>query len=310
MILLYGIAGLLLIVVLVGMAYQMLFTLIDRQRYKTPPGEMIDIGSHRLHIRIMGDAPGLTVVLDAGVGGNNLDWQRVQQEVGKFARVVSYDRGGYGWSEKGPDPRTPERIVEELHLLLNRAGITPPYIMVGHSFGGIYVRLFARKYPDEVAGFIFVESSHPDMLKAVNTEPELKRLRRVMIFKRLGIVRAMLPRLMSHAKVLDRTARKQYLAINMLDTDNVIREAKPMYESGVDLPETIDLPLTVISRERFDELPAEKRWQEYQDRLVALSADAKRIYTSTSSHYTALVEPDPVVSAIRDMVAQTIDNSV
>lgn len=292
-------------IVLLGITYQALFTILDQRRYRVPPGKLVDVGGYKLHVQVMGatkeNSP--TVIMDAGVGNNSLDWQLVQPEIAQRARVISYDRAGYGWSDDGTEPRTPERVVEELHQLLQRAEIEPPYLMVGHSFGGIYVRLFAEQYPDEVVGLVLVESSHPDMIKTINTGPELKRLRRVAVFKKFGIVRAMLPRLLSHANYLDPVARKQYLAMNMLDSDNVIREALPMYETGITLSDSIDLPVTVISRERFDEVAAEQRWQEYQDQLAALSPRVRHLYSKSSSHYTALADPQIVISAVDDLLA-------
>jgi pimeloyl-ACP methyl ester carboxylesterase len=297
------IAGLLLI----GGIFEIVLAQRDRQRYRTPPGRLIDVGGHKLHIRSMGERkPNQpVVVLEAGVASNSLDWQKVQSKVAEFAQVVTYDRAGYGWSEAGTDPRSPQQIVTDLHTLLHNAGINPPYVMVGHSFGGIYVRLFAETYPDEVAGLILVESSVPSMIKTVNTEPEARRLKRVARLKRFGMVRLMLPRILSHVKHLDGAAKQQYLAMNLLDSDNVIREALPMYQ-GITLSDTVAVPLIVISREPFDEVAGEKRWQEYQQELVALSSDTRHIHTSSASHYPALSEPDVIVRAIQDMMGRFV----
>ena len=86
-------------------------------------------------------------------------WQTVQPRVAEFARVCSYDRSGIGWSESGREPRTSQRIVRELHTLLSDAGEEAPYVLVGHSFGGANVQLYAAEYPDEVAGMVLVDSA-------------------------------------------------------------------------------------------------------------------------------------------------------
>ncbi len=104
-----------------------------------------------------GEAGAPTVVMDIGAGGNVLDWQPVQPEVAGFARVCTYDRGGAGWSEPGAQPRTSQQFVEELHALLDNAGIEGPYVLVGHSLGGNNVQIYASRYPDEVAGMVLVD---------------------------------------------------------------------------------------------------------------------------------------------------------
>jgi len=295
-----GILGL----ILAGVVYEAVFTAMDRRRYKNPPGKRIDVGGHRLHIHIMGERqPGQpAIIFDAGIGGNSLDWELVQPGVAGFAQSVTYDRAGYGWSEPGPKPRTPQRIVEEWHTLLDKAGIAPPYILVGHSFGGLHARLFAEQFPDDVAGIVLVDSSHPQMLSERNTEPEIRRLRRVARFKRIGFLRLLLPRMMYRANHLPGDSRKRYLAFNLLDSNNVIHEAWPMFEDGVALSEAVNVPLTVVSRAPTEEISSERLWHEYQQKLVELSPDAKHLISEKGSHYIALADPHLVINAIKDML--------
>lgn len=126
-----------------------------------PPGRRVDVGGFELHINCAGDrAP--TVVVEAGLAGFSLEWLEVQRRVASDLRVCVYDRAGYGWSDPGPLPRTVDRIAGELDKLLSAAGERPPFILVGHSFGGYVVRYFAAHAPERVAGLVFVDASQPE----------------------------------------------------------------------------------------------------------------------------------------------------
>jgi pimeloyl-ACP methyl ester carboxylesterase len=121
--------------------------------------ELIDLGGWRLHLNCTGT--GKTgqpaVILEAGNGDFSVDWSLVQPGVARFARVCSYDRAGSGWSDLGPRPRTLHQKVWELHTLLEKGGMKPPYVLVGHSYGGWIVRQYTSTYSDEVAGMVLVE---------------------------------------------------------------------------------------------------------------------------------------------------------
>jgi pimeloyl-ACP methyl ester carboxylesterase len=129
-----------------------------------PPGKLVDVGGWRLHLNCTGEARASqpTVILEAGSGDFSVEWSLVQPGVARFARVCSYDRAGDGWSELGPHPRTMHQIVYELHTLLDKAGVKPPLVLVGHSYGGLLVRLYASTYPAEVAGMVLVEGGADD----------------------------------------------------------------------------------------------------------------------------------------------------
>jgi len=132
-----------------------------------PPGRFIDLGGWRLHLNCTGTrrASEPTVILEAGAGDFSVDWSLVQPSIATFARVGSYDRAGSGWSDLGPRPRTMHQIVYELHTLLERAGERPPYVLVGHSYGGALVRVYQSTYPREVAGLVLVEAMTDNPLR-------------------------------------------------------------------------------------------------------------------------------------------------
>src|SRR5215210_2904828 len=154
---LLGLVVVLLALAVVGAMYQSIATELAERAYP-PPGGMVDVGGYSLHINCMGQGSP-TVVLDAGSGAFSAQWVRVQQEVSDTTRVCAYDRAGMGLSEMGPAPRDAKQITSELHTLLSKAGIEGPYVLVGHSFGGMYMQTYAARYPDEVAGVVLVDSS-------------------------------------------------------------------------------------------------------------------------------------------------------
>lgn len=178
---------------LLGLAYQALGTRRDRKIHP-PPGRFVDLGSHRLHLLESGQGSP-AILLEAGLMSTVLSWTELQRELSRSFRVVSYDRAGLGWSDLGPMPRTADRIVGELHTLLERAAIPPPYVLVGHSFGGLTMPLFAARYPAEVAGMVLVDpvapaewnppSEHDRKLTRVGA----KVCRRAAVLSRIGLIR-------------------------------------------------------------------------------------------------------------------------
>ena len=132
-------------------------------RTDPPPGVLLDVGGHKLHLRCIGPAgASATVILEAGGGGFSSHWSRVQQLLTPDVRSCSYDRAGLGWSEPGPAPRTMRQEVFELHELLHEATISGPLVLVGQSIGGLLVRLYAERYDGDVAGVVLVDPTHED----------------------------------------------------------------------------------------------------------------------------------------------------
>ncbi|MFN8379181.1 MAG: alpha/beta hydrolase [Anaerolineae bacterium] len=155
----------LLLIPVLGFIYQSVGAALDA-RNNPPPGRLVDVGGYRLHLYCTGEGTP-TIVLDSGLGGSWLDWSRVQPALAETTRVCSYDRAGMGWSDVGPEPRDARHAVEELHTLLQSAGEASPYILVGHSNGGLRVRLYAAEYPGEVVGIVLVD---PTMTQTVDEE--------------------------------------------------------------------------------------------------------------------------------------------
>ncbi|HIJ88516.1 MAG TPA: alpha/beta hydrolase [Desulfuromonadales bacterium] len=144
----------------IGSLFQAIATLDDQCSYR-PPGRVIDCNGCQMHLQTAGTG-GPTVVLEAGLGGMSAAWGWIQPETAHFCRVVSYDRGGLGWS--GPDsaPKSAILAAQRLHTILVCADIPPPYVLVGHSMGGLFIRVFADLYPHEVAGMVLLDAVHPD----------------------------------------------------------------------------------------------------------------------------------------------------
>lgn len=141
-------------------------TVAEAADTRTMPGRLVDVGDHRLHLVCAGTG-GPTVVLEPGAGemAANLGW--ITPDVARTTRVCAYDRAGRGWSDPADTTQDGARIASDLHTLLHRAGVPGPYVLAGHSFGGLYVLAFAARYPDEVAGMVLVDSTAP----AVTTGP-------------------------------------------------------------------------------------------------------------------------------------------
>ena len=176
----------------IGCVYQAIATVRD-QHYHLPPGRFVDIGDCRLHVQTQG-CGGPSVILEAGLGGMSSAWGWIQPETAKFSRVVSYDRAGLGWS--GPDaaPKSAALAARRLLSALLNSNVHPPYVLVGHSMGGLFIRVFADLYPDEVAGMVLLDSVHPDQhlrSAAINTHLRsgFRFLKVVPLLAQLGYVR-------------------------------------------------------------------------------------------------------------------------
>ena len=298
------------------------------------PGQLVSIGTHGLHLYCVG-AGRPAVVFDAALGGSSLSWTFVQPAVAEFTTACVYDRAGFGWSEGGPRPRTARRLADELHELLSRASVQPPFVLVGHSYGAWTVRQFVSNYPTEVAGLVFVDPAHPEDWRDP-APADRERLERGVALCRHGVtaarlgIAALVAKLASAgavdlargiaATVSRRTLRRQDEAILApvtklpLDVRRMLRWmwTQPRYfealgsqiehvsasAAAIELePDYGDLPLVTISATG----PSEQR-RALQDALARRSTRGRHVIATNSGHWIPLEEPDTIVSAVREVV--------
>src|SRR5215204_4142639 len=312
-----GIGGLILILLLAGVVFQFVMTWIDERRYPAP-GELVDVGGYSLHLYCTGEPRAPTVVMDSGLGGTVLDWQLVQPEVAEFARVCTYDRAAMGWSERGAQPRTSQQFVEELHALLTNAGVEGPYVLVGHSLGGVNVQLYASQYPDEVAGMVLVDSALTDLdvlplSESLQPSPVLlKTLAPIGVTRLPYTLWGETPgntspdledeqaAITSHAKdiyevadelsLLEESFKQQLAAtVSLGDKPLIVLTAGPLQLAG-----------TGLSEEQIEQM--DEAHTRTQAVLTQGSQNSEQIIAEDSGHYIQVEQPDFVIDAIRQVV--------
>lgn len=300
-----------------------------------PPGRLVSIGPHRLHLYCLGSGSPV-VLFDAALGGSSLSWTFVQPAVAGVTTACVYDRAGFGWSDAGPIPRTASRLADELHALIAAAGLQGPFVLVGHSFGGLTIRLFAARYPALVAGLVFVDPAHPE--DWIDPPPEQRdrilrgaRLcRHGVLAARLGI--ASLVAALASAGAVDlargiaatasrRTLRRDDEEILApvtklpMETRRMLRwmwtqprffealgsQIENVCASAAEVdpaPRFADLPLVTISA-----TDASARRRQLQEALAGRSMTGRHVIASNSGHWIPLDEPDTIVQAIKDVVS-------
>lgn len=257
----------------------------------TPPGHYVSVDTHRLHYFCLGEG-GPTVVIDSGIGGAAVEWRAIQISLSARTRVCSYDRAGYGWSDPGPAPRTTRRVVNELRQMLAAAHIAPPYVLVGHSFGGFNVRYFAAHHPDEVAGLLLLESSHP----AAALPRDRRKTTRRNPFPAAHSDEA---RSEQDDFVLAGylNSRRKAIFAQMDEISSFARSAREV-ESSPPLPA---IPLTVVARDPtlgFPDPAEEALWQSRQHRLATLCPAGRFVTAEGSGHEIHADRPDVVIAEI------------
>jgi pimeloyl-ACP methyl ester carboxylesterase len=311
--LLWLVAALLALAV-VGAIYQAVATERAERAYPQP-GEMVDVGGYSLHINCVGQGSP-TLVLDGGTGEISANWVLVQREVSHTTRVCAYDRAGMGWSEMGPEPRDARRISGELHTLLRRAGIEDSYVLVGHSFGGLYAQTYAARYPEEVAGMALIESSHPDQFNYRSVardsyEPQEQMFAVSSLLARLGLVR-LLYKLFPAPPELPQQQRAQIEVLSpstrQVSTTALELRATPQTATQVrNLRSLGDKPLTVLSAGT-----QEPEWLDLQDDLATLSTNSTHRVVDGATHTSVLEErsaAQATSAAIVEVVAAVRNDS-
>jgi pimeloyl-ACP methyl ester carboxylesterase len=317
-------------VVLAGFLYQWIGSHRDRIRY-AGEGRWIDIGGgNRLYLLEKGSG-GPTVLFEAGIAATNLNWCHIQEHVARFTGTASYDRAGLGWSSRNHSPRTPGIIAEELHRMLERAGIQPPYVLVGHSFGGLVMRRFALDYPDEVLSVVLVDPMRceewppirPDRMAEVNRARKLSGY--AIPIARFGLARLAVTSLLCRSgwlsnKIADAGGggARHVLRRVTEEVGKMPREvwpivaahwSRPGYYAGMrnhvlSVPDSVremlesepirDIPVLVLTPEKSTPLPVEL--------LNQIGDNVTQVIAPRSAHWIHLDQPDLVIDSIRTMV--------
>ena len=271
----------------------------------SPPGIMVELGSHRLHIHCTGEGSP-AVVFESGLGGTSLDWSKVQPAVSELTRACSYDRAGYGWSEPGPSPRHAVRLAAELDRLLLFAEVPPPYVLVGHSFGGLAVRLFAARRERLVGGLVLVDAVHERQfqhMKAAGVQIPTAPTGRSFVIANPGVVPEGLP---ASVKPLARRLAAMPKAVRTLYGElQWMRTSARQVGSIRGVP---DAPVVVLSRGRrggdasLETARLDGAWLDLQHRLAGSMNNGALRVVGGSGHHIHLDRPEEVVAAIRALV--------
>ncbi len=292
-----------------GLVYERLKERGDRQHFP-PPGRLIDIGGRRIHLLCQGDSPGPTVVIEQGMASPSIVWRSVQADIAQFARVCTYDRAGFLWSDPASGPRAIDDRVKDLHAVLALGAVPPPYVLVGHSLGGLIIRRFARAYPDLVAGVVLVDSPDESVIFRHSTIASFRQgvwfQRLLRLLARFGAVRLFgrrVPMLMlpddKAGYALCATPTHAAAAIDdMLSLINAAEDVRQPQAPGA----LADRPLLLLTHGiPFPPVAAamEEGWTDSQHRLLALSSDSELIVASRSGHLIHVDEPSVVIQAVR-----------
>lgn len=264
-----------------------------------PPmlGKRYDVGNYKLHIYCQGQGSP-TVIIDTGLGDDSWDWIQIVKDSSIKSQTCVYDRAGYGWSDVGPRPRTSHRIATELRLLLQEAQLSPPFVLVGHSFGGYNMRLFAAAHPEEIAGLVLVEASHEGQYEQLDIKlpPPHKGQRNIFVSIPLDKMDANDPKSYALRDRAFRTASYEIAALS--------QSTEQVKNSGT-IP---TVPLIVISRGKPEwygsdnATKREKIWINLQQDLKHLSPISEQIFANHSGHDVPKDQPEIIVDAISNVI--------
>lgn len=290
-----------LVLALTGASYQALASARDARTFP-PPGQLVDVGGYKLHLHCMG-AGAPTVILESGQANSLSVWAWLQPAVAKITRVCAYDRAGVGWSESSPQPRDAQHMATELHTLLTNAGIAAPYVLVGHSFGGLVTHVYAAQYPIELAGLVWLDVEHPEqwtrtpegraqyqqILTLSRVGPWLARIGLVRLSDYFPRDRDLPPQAAAAFKAWVDTTR--FMTINAAEFQAQLASTAQAQAAG----SLGALPLLVLTATDHGYPPEsaqvmEAQWLTMQSELAALSTNHRQQIVAGATHGSLQVE--------------------
>jgi pimeloyl-ACP methyl ester carboxylesterase len=256
-------------------------------------GRLVDVGGHRLYLECTGSGSP-TVILQAGLGEASSSWARIAPEVAASTRVCAYDRGGHGRSDEA-GPQDGIALAADLHTLLERAGVAGPYVLVGHSSGGAYVRVFADRHPDDVVGMVLLDAQPADAFSALPDYPAFYQN-----YRRVGTLAPSLARVGLLGPILGLTARQSTPAAARGGRDEIVSLPAALQQAQA-LTSLGDRPLIVITA-GFGQ---QAGWLEAQDRLPALSTNSSHRVLPAATHTSVIsgIDAEASSQAILDVVS-------
>lgn len=272
------------------------------------PGTYIWVDGHRLHLNCQGSGSP-TVVFDAGLGGSSLDWTLVQPEVAEFTRACAYDRAGYAWSDPGPLPRDSSNIVRDLEQLLGNGSVAAPYVLVGHSLGGLIVQHFARRHPRRIAGLVLVDATHEEQFRRLEelvlSDGNSRGPTRLRLYDAYNVPEGLPEDVRRVAAAF--VARAQSVIVTRSELNFLRATARSAPTATGAFP---DVPLVVISHREVPGARAARdrqlaeMWMAMQIDLAALTRRSSHVIAKTEDHYVHVREPETVIGAVRSVVEQ------
>ena len=298
--------GALVLILVAATALQWLLSHLTLER-NPPPGEVVVVSGRQMHLHCQGQGSPV-VILESGLPGTSLGWASVIEDIASFVKVCAYDRAGFGWSESGPEPRTASNIAGELRDLLRTARVDPPYVLAGHSFGGVVVLRYASRFPDDVAGMVLVDSPHPDLLPHLpgHLEEMGDVALRLKLIAPIGIARLIID--VPTGNPESRPSSVRALEKELFATTRSFRTmaselavlGDSMNQLAEDLPRLGQRPLVVLTRGQRRK--GMESLDDTQERYTELSDHSEWRVVSEAGHSIHQDEPDVVVDAIRRVV--------
>ncbi|HEX3752996.1 MAG TPA: alpha/beta hydrolase [Streptosporangiaceae bacterium] len=289
--------------------YQRVADARDRRRFP-PPGRLVPVGGdRRLHLYEVGEGTPAVVIVPA-LSGSILEWLHIVGELQQDTRVCVYDRAGIGWSDPPPPGRlTIPAMAADLYALLEASGIAPPYVVAGHSLGGVVARRFAADHPKQVCGLVLVDSSHDDQAARLpwrqgagaNLEFALRRQARILGARRLGAALGLTPDLEASVAIAappEYAGAARAISLSTLSRRTTVAEMLLAARHRNQPPDLGSLPLTVLT----SATTTLAVWPQLQDELAATSTASQHVHAHHAGHNIHIDEPEAVVRVLRDMI--------